>query len=73
VYDSGSDLFAPASRVYLREGTPPTRIAVATRVGIRHAADRPLRFYDARRRGLGQGPVEVDSQARLAPRKGRPP
>ena len=45
--DSGTDLFAPDSRVYLREGTPPRRVAVSVRVGIRRAADRPLRFYDA--------------------------
>ena len=45
--DSGSDLFAAASRLHLREGTPPRRISVGTRVGIRLAADRPLRFYDA--------------------------
>jgi DNA-3-methyladenine glycosylase len=45
--DSGSDLFAPASRLHLREGTPPPGISVATRVGIRLAAERPLRFYDA--------------------------
>jgi DNA-3-methyladenine glycosylase len=45
--DSGADLFAPASRLHLREGTPPRQIAVSARVGIRRAADRPLRFYDA--------------------------
>jgi DNA-3-methyladenine glycosylase len=45
--DSGSDLFAPRSRLYLREGPPPGRISVSTRIGIRRAADRPLRFYDA--------------------------
>lgn len=45
--DSGSFLFAPASRLYLREGPPPRRVAVSARVGIRRAADRPLRFYDA--------------------------
>ena len=45
--DSGTDLFAPGSRIHLREGTPPRRIRVCARVGIRKAADRPLRFYDA--------------------------
>jgi len=45
--DSGTDLFAPGSRLYLREGSPPRRISVSTRIGIRQAADRPLRFYDA--------------------------
>jgi DNA-3-methyladenine glycosylase len=45
--DSGACLFAAGSRVYLREGIPPRRISVSTRIGIRRAADRPLRFYDA--------------------------
>jgi 3-methyladenine DNA glycosylase Mpg len=31
----------------LREGLPPRRIEVTTRIGIRQAADRPLRFFDA--------------------------
>jgi DNA-3-methyladenine glycosylase len=73
VRDSGSDLFAPGSRLYLREGTPPRRVTVATRVGIRRAADRPLRFYDAHSAAVSAARgVEVDSKARLAPRKGRP-
>ena len=50
--DSGTDLFAPGSRLYLREGPPPPRIAVSTRVGIRRATDRPLRFYDADSRAV---------------------
>jgi DNA-3-methyladenine glycosylase len=50
--DSGTDLFAAGSRLYLREGPPPPRISVSTRVGIRHAADRPLRFYDAASRAV---------------------
>ena len=45
--DSGACLFAAGSRVYLREGTPPRRVSVSTRIGIRKAAERPLRFYDA--------------------------
>lgn len=45
--DSGRHLFDPRSRLTLREGPPPRRIGVSVRVGIRHAADRPLRFYDA--------------------------
>jgi len=52
VRDSGTDLFAPGSRLYLREGAPPRRISVSPRVGIRHAADRPLRFYDADSRAV---------------------
>ena len=42
--DDGIDLLDPASRVHIdqRAGTPP--IAVGTRVGLRQAADRLLRF-----------------------------
>ena len=50
--DSGTDLFAAGSRLYLREGPPPRRISVTTRVGIRQAADRPLRFFDADSRAI---------------------
>jgi DNA-3-methyladenine glycosylase len=42
--DDGIDLLDPGSRVHIeqRAGTPP--IAIGTRVGIRQAADRLLRF-----------------------------
>jgi DNA-3-methyladenine glycosylase len=42
--DDGIDLLDPASRIHIdqRPGTPP--IAVSPRVGLRHAADRLLRF-----------------------------
>ena len=45
--DSGRYLFDPAAGLTLREGPAPARIGVSPRVGIRHAADRPLRFFDA--------------------------
>ena len=44
---SGRHLFEPGRALYLREGAPPRRIGVTTRVGIRQAADWPLRFFDA--------------------------
>ena len=44
--DSGRHLFDRGSRLYLREGTPPARVGVTTRIGIRVAAERRLRFYD---------------------------
>ena len=44
--DSGGHVFARASRLYLREGAPPARVAVTPRIGIRQAADRRLRFFD---------------------------
>ena len=43
---SGAYLFAPGSGLYLREGRPPSRVASSPRVGIRHAAAEPLRFFD---------------------------
>jgi DNA-3-methyladenine glycosylase len=44
--DTGRYLFDPRARLYLREGPPPRRVVVSTRVGIRQAAERRLRFYD---------------------------
>jgi len=46
VRDSGRDLFDPRTPLTLREGAAPRRVAVSPRVGIRQAADRPLRFFD---------------------------
>jgi DNA-3-methyladenine glycosylase len=44
---SGRDLFEPGAVLTLRDGPPPRRIAASPRIGIRLAADRLLRFYDA--------------------------
>jgi DNA-3-methyladenine glycosylase len=44
---SGRHLFDSSRALYLREGRVPRRIGVTTRVGIRQAADLPLRFFDA--------------------------
>jgi DNA-3-methyladenine glycosylase len=44
--DSGGHVFDRQTRLYLREGTPPARVGVSARIGIRLAADRPLRFFD---------------------------
>jgi len=44
---SGRHLFDASRALYLREGVAPRRLGVTTRVGIRLAADRPLRFFDA--------------------------
>jgi DNA-3-methyladenine glycosylase len=43
---SGRHLFERASALTLRDGPRPLRIGVSLRVGIRLAADRPLRFFD---------------------------
>ena len=43
---SGHHVFETRTRLWLREGTPPTRVGVSGRVGIRHAKSEPLRFFD---------------------------
>jgi DNA-3-methyladenine glycosylase len=54
--DSGASLFDPGARLWLRLGTPPTRIGVSARVGIRHAADWPQRFFDLDSPAVSRGP-----------------
>lgn len=44
---SGRHLFEDDPPLTLREGASPGRVLVGPRVGIRRAADRPLRFCDA--------------------------
>ncbi len=44
---SGRHLFERDAPLTLREGRPAGRVAVSPRIGIRHAASWPLRFYDA--------------------------
>jgi DNA-3-methyladenine glycosylase len=44
---SGTDLFRRGGPLGLLPGSRPARIAVSPRVGIRLAADLPLRFFDA--------------------------
>ena len=44
---SGRYLFERDAPLTLREGRPVERVAVSSRIGIRHAASWPLRFYDA--------------------------
>jgi DNA-3-methyladenine glycosylase len=57
--ESGAFVLDRRGRLYLRDGDPPSRVGVTPRVGIRLAAERPLRFYDA------------DSAA-VSPFRGRP-
>jgi len=62
---SGRYLFEPQAALYLREGDPPAAIAVSPRIGIRQAADRPLRFYDPASAAVsGPGPLRVRAPAR---------
>ena len=42
--DDGIDLIAPGSRVRIDQRGDRPPIAVSTRIGLRQAADRPLRF-----------------------------
>lgn len=44
---SGADLFARGGPLGLGAGRPPGRVGISPRVGIRQAADLPLRFFDA--------------------------
>ena len=53
---SGRHLFDPWAPLTLREGTAPPRIAVSRRVGIRKAAERPLRFFDPESPAVSAGP-----------------
>lgn len=53
---SGTHLFDPRAALTLRPGTPPRRIGVSPRVGISHAAHRPLRFFDTDSRAVSRGP-----------------
>jgi DNA-3-methyladenine glycosylase len=52
---SGRHVFEPGSRLWLREGASPATVAVTGRVGIRHAAEEPRRFYDAESRAVSAG------------------
>lgn len=47
VRDSGSGLFVPESRLWLREGPRPRRIGSSPRVGFHDTAPVRLRFFDA--------------------------
>ncbi len=42
--DDGIDLIAPGARIRIDHRDANPAIAVSTRIGLRHAADRPLRF-----------------------------
>jgi DNA-3-methyladenine glycosylase len=62
---SGDSVFAPRSPLYLREGTPPRRIGLSPRIGIRLAAERPLRFFDADSPEVSKGPAAVRVEGAL--------
>jgi DNA-3-methyladenine glycosylase len=53
---SGASALDPSSPLQLREGWAPAGIGVTPRIGIRHAADRPLRFFDPGSRAVSRHP-----------------
>jgi DNA-3-methyladenine glycosylase len=53
---SGRHLFERGAPLTLLRGRRPRRVAVSPRVGIRHAASWPLRFYDAASPVVSAGP-----------------
>jgi len=53
---SGTHLFDPRAGLTLEPGPPPRHVGVTPRVGIRQAADRPLRFFDADSEAVSRGP-----------------
>jgi DNA-3-methyladenine glycosylase len=53
---SGRHLFEDAAPLTLREGNAPPVVAVSTRVGIRRAVRRPLRFFDPQSAAVSAGP-----------------
>lgn len=68
---SGRHLFERGAPLALREGRPPRRVAVSRRVGIRHAAERRLRFYDPDSPAVSaQGRAGISSEA--AQQRGKP-
>jgi DNA-3-methyladenine glycosylase len=69
---SGRHLFERGAPLTLREGRPPRRVAVSPRVGIRHAAAWPLRFYDPESAAVSAGPRRADVSSGTAPRRRRP-
>jgi 3-methyladenine DNA glycosylase Mpg len=56
---SGRHLFETEAPLTLREGRPDGRVAVSPRIGIRHAASWPLRFYDAASAAVSAAPRAV--------------
>ncbi len=68
---SGRHLFERGAALTLREGRTPRVVAVTPRVGIRHAAEWPLRFYDPDSRAVSTGPRAGISSG-VAPLRGMP-
>ena len=68
---SGRHLFERGAPLTLRTGRPPRRVAVSRRIGIRHAAERRLRFYDPTSPAVSAAPRAGISSG-TAQRRGKP-
>jgi DNA-3-methyladenine glycosylase len=68
---SGRHIFERGAPLTLRDGPAPSRVAVSRRVGIRHAADRRLRFYDPDSPAVSAGPRAGISSG-TAQQRGKP-
>ncbi len=68
---SGRHVFEDDSPLTLRLGILPDGVAVSPRVGIRQAAERPLRFFDPRSRAVS-GPAGAGVTSGIARRASRP-
>ena len=64
---SGGSGLTAGSGLYLREGTPPARVGVTTRIGIQRAADQPLRFYDEASAAVSRHPAISGKRRRGTP------
>jgi DNA-3-methyladenine glycosylase len=71
---SGRHVFEPEAILTLRDGPPPRHVGVSPRIGIRLAADRPLRFFDAKSPAVSRaGRVRPARAGSAPPREGRSP
>jgi DNA-3-methyladenine glycosylase len=68
---SGRHLFEQGAPLTLREGRLLPRVAVSPRIGIRHAAAWPLRFYDPGSTAVS-GPRRAGISSGAAPRRRKP-
>ena len=66
---SGASALDPAAGLVLRAGRRPRHVGVSPRIGIRQAADRPLRFFDADSAAVSRAPAAFSA---MRAGRGRP-